>query len=71
MDTPWWLGMLKQQWWGESWWVRSEMQHAVVELSARRIGPAKKSSGEKMIQLEQKGAAPTCMQLTPLCAVGW
>ena len=62
--------MLKQQWWGESWCVRSETQHAVVEPGTRRISPADESSGEEMIPLEQKGEPPTRMRLTSLCAVG-
>lgn len=50
--------MLQQQWWGESWCIRNDMQHAVVEPGTRQITPACKSSGEKMIQPEQKGAPP-------------
>lgn len=61
-------GMLKQLGWDESWCVRHEMQHAVVELHP--ISPANKSNRE-MIQLEQKGAPPTCMQCVSLCAAGW
>lgn len=47
------------------------MQHAVVGPSTCQISPANTSSGEKMIQLEQKGATPARTQLASPCVVGW